>query len=516
MKRVSDGAVIIVSGQGENLKMLSDLHIKWLEKRKIDLERATAIGVCSGRREPDGVYPDPDGDVLIFNYIRDGVDVGAKYRGANKTFWQKAGAIKQFYNRDILRDPAVISGAQPLLIVEGEMDALAVISAGYPFVVSVPDGAPPPRDGTGKLIAVPDGVEDLVPEHDTKFSFLLTDWDLLSKIPKIIIGADEDDAGARLTAELARRLDRIRCSFVTFPEDIKDWNDLLIHGGSETVLEAIKDAKPFPVEGIYSFDDLPTSEPIKTLSTGWAGVDEVLKPYLGAFMVVGGFPGHGKSTWTMQFASHMAANHGWGVAIASYEMQIVPYVTDSLMSAYLDANVNFATAPNREKARRFVQRCFTFIAPNRARVDVEHDIDWLIDKMTAAVIRNGVKMVLIDPFNEIEHRKAKDETLTEYIGRAIRKLKSFAMHFQVLVCVVVHPTKGSSLIDSADLSLYSLADSSHWANKADIGVIVGRIGNHETDTLTGIYTKKIRYQPDAGKIGQAVLNFNKDTRLFND
>jgi twinkle protein len=496
--------------------MLSDLHIKWLERRKIDIEKATAIGVCSGKREPDGVHQDPDGDVIIFNYLRDGQEIGAKYRGPNKTFWQKAGAIKQFYNRDVLMDPALISGDHPLLIVEGEMDLLAVLTAGYPFVVSVPDGAPPPRDAHGNLIAIPDGTEDIEPEHDTKFSFLVNDWALLAKIPKIVIGADADDAGKRLTAELARRLDRLRCSFVTFPEDIKDWNDLLIHGGSELVLEAIGLAKPFPVEGIYTLEDLPPSEAIRTLSTGWPKVDEILRPYLGAFMVVGGFPGHGKSTWTMQFAANMAANHGWGVALASYEMQIVPYVTDALMSAYLDNNVKYANASNREGARLFVQRCFTFIAPNRSRVDIEHDIDWLIDKMTAAVIRNGVKMVLIDPFNEIEHRKGKDETLTEYIGRAIRKLKSFAMHYQVLVCVVVHPTKGSSQTDSADLSLYSLADSSHWANKADIGVIVGRIGSHETDTLTGIYTKKIRYQPDAGKIGQAILNFNTGSRLFDN
>jgi twinkle protein len=233
-------------------------------------------------------------------------------------------------------------------------------------------------------------------------------------------------------------------------------------------------------------------------------------------MVVGGFPGHGKSTWTMQFAANMAMNHNWGIAIASYEMQIVPYVTDALMSAYARQNIRNVSERQKETATNFVKQHFTFIAPNRSRMDIEHDIDWLLDKMTASVIRFGVKMVLIDPFNEIEHRKAKDESLTEYIGRAIRKLKAFAMHYQVLVCVVVHPTKGSSQIDSADLSLYSLADSSHWANKADIGVIVGRIGNTEYDTLTGIYTKKIRYQPDAGRLGQAVLTFNPVTRLFEE
>ena len=134
--------------------------------------------------------------------------------------------------------------------------------------------------------------------------------------------------------------------------------------------------------------------------------------------------------------------------------------------------------------------------------------------MQTAVIREGVKCVLIDPWNEIEHRKKADESQTEYIGRAIKKLKSFAMQYNVLVIVVVHPTKASSQMDSEELSLYSLADSSHWANKADLGVIVGRIGDPEYDTTTGIYIKKIRYQPDAGKIGYTVLNFDTRNRLF--
>jgi hypothetical protein len=60
-----------------------------------------------------------------------------------------------------------------------------------------------------------------------------------------------------------------------------------------------------------------------------------------------------------------------------------------------------------------------------------------------------------------------------------------------------------------------LADSSHWANKADIGVIIGRVGDPTIDLVTGIYVKKIRYQPDAGKIGEAFLTFDPVNRLFS-
>jgi len=495
--------------------MLSDLHRRWLEKRAIDLNAAQHMGIYSAKRGQDGAVTfHEEGDILVFPFTKDGEIVGHKYRGANKRFWQQEGGRKQFFNVDVLEDPSLHDGLQSLVIVEGEMDALAVLSAGYPWVVSVPDGAPPPRDGDGKLIEVPKGTDDIDPETDTKYGFLTADWDMLKKVARIVIGADNDEAGRRLADELVRRLDRVRCSFLTYPEGCKDLNDVLIAHGKDKVLSLIATAKPYPVDGVYKYSDFPKTDPIRTVSTGWGTLDDYLKPYLGAFMVVGGFPGHGKSTWTVQFVTNLSRLHGWNVAVASFEMQIVPYVTDNIMSAYLQSPIKYAVERERLRAEAFMEKRFTFIAPNRSDGDTEADIDWLIDKMQVAVIRNGCRVALIDPFNEIEHRKRGDESTTEYIGRAIRKLKAFAMQYSVLVVVVVHPTKGSSQIDSADLSLYSLADSSHWANKADIGLIVGRVGDPRTDNITGLYIKKIRYQPDAGRLGDVYLTFDQSTRLF--
>lgn len=495
--------------------MLGLKHAEWLEKRGISPTVAERMGLYTVRPESSGQYtPDPDGKILAMPFIRGGEEVGCKYRGPQKKFWQRSGGRKQFWNADILDDPALHDGSQSLVIVEGEMDALAVATAGHPWVVSVPDGAPPARDGEGRLIDVPKGTEDIDIDSDTKFSFLLSDWDSLSSIRKIIIATDADEPGRRLANELVRRLDRVRCFFVTFPEGAKDMNDVLEKLGIEGVKELIDGAKPYPVDGLYKMADFPPETTLQTYSTGWGSMDGLVNPYLSAFMVVGGFPGHGKSTWCLQLAANMAMQHGWNVAVASFEMQIVPYVTNTLMSSFIRGNIKFTNPAARAKAEGWVNNRFTFIAPQSSDTETDHDIDWLIDKMAVAVIREGVRMVLIDPFNEIEHRKRNDETQTEYIGRAIRKLKAFAHQYDVLVCVVVHPTKAASQVDSADLSLYNLADSSHWANKADIGVIVGRVGDPRVDLITGIYVKKIRYQPDAGKLGEAFLTFDPETRLF--
>ena len=496
--------------------MLSELHQKWLTKRGIDTEVAIRMGTYSVRRDQDGqLVNDPEGDIIAFPFVKDGEIVGHKYRGPHKTFWQQANGRKQFYNADILESPELHNGDQPLVIVEGEMDALAVISAGHPWVVSVPDGAPPPRDGNGNLIVVPTGTDDILPDADGKFGYVGADWDSLAKVRRIVIAVDSDEAGQRLAAELVRRLDRVRCFFIVYPETCKDLNEVLVQHGADAVRQIVATAKPYPVDGVYKLSDFPPEEAMQTFTTGWGSLDEYIRPYLGAFMIVGGFPGHGKSTWTLQLAANMAKLHGWSVAVASFEMKVVPYVTDTLMSTFLQGPIKFAAPVNRQRAVDFVESKFTFVAPEKGDNETDHDIDWLIDRMQVAVIRNGCKMILIDPFNEIEQNKKRDETTTEYIGRAIRKLKGFAMQYNVLVCVVVHPTKGSNGLDSSELSLYSLADSSHWANKADIGAIVGRIGDPKVDVMTGIYVKKIRYQPDAGTLGEAFLTFDKSTRLFS-
>lgn len=472
------------------------------------------MGLYSARRGENGsCIPSGDGDILVFPFLKDGVEVGAKYRGPNKVFWQKKDGRKQFWNADILSDPALADGTHALVITEGEMDALAVATSGYPFVVSVPDGAPPARNADGALIEVPEGTDDINPLEDTKFSFLLSDWEALSHVKRIIIAVDADEPGQRLASELVRRLDRVRCLFVTFPDDCKDFNDVLVKHGPDTLKDILASAKPYPVDGLYKASDFPPHN-LVTYTTGWGSLDELVRPYLGAFMVVGGFPGHGKSTWTLQLAANMARIHKWNIAVASFEMQIVPYVTDTLLSCYHGAHIKYAAPQSLAKANEWLNQHFTFISPNRTAYDVDCDIDWLLDKMQVAVIREGVRMVLIDPFNEIEQVKRRDESQTEYIGRAIRKLKAFAIQYEVLVCVVVHPTKAASQLDSSELSLYNLADSSHWSNKADIGVIVGRVGDPKIDIITGLYVKKIRYQPDAGKLGDAFLTFDKASRLF--
>jgi twinkle protein len=491
---------------------LSEKHLDWLASREIDVEIAVAMGLYSAKRGQDGVEPDSAGTILVYPFTRNGEEIGAKYRGPGKTFWQKAGAAKKvFFNADVLDDPTLPDNA--LVITEGEMDCLAVLSAGYPFAVSVPDGAPPARDAHGNLIAVPEGTSDINPQDDDKYSFLLNDWTALKAVTRIIIATDADGPGRRLAAELVRRLDRIRCSFVTYPEGCKDFNDVLVKHGRKAVMQIIADAKPYPVSGVYRYSDLPPEPAFVPVSTGFKDLDDKLMLYTPSFVVVTGFPGQGKSTWTVQMATQVAYLHQWNIGLASFEMRVKPYVTDQVTRIFKHMSSRVGSPDMDLTPDEFMERRFYFIAPD-ATSDEVHDIHWLLDRMEVAVIRHGVKMFVIDPWNEIEHAKRGDESATEYTGRAIQALKKFGRQYDVCIVVVAHPTKSAGNRDAEELSLYSVSDSSHWANKADHGIVVARTGDPETSSTSIIRVCKVRYQPETGNLGATYMLYDRQDRIF--
>jgi len=511
----SSGFAITAVGKVENASMLSPEHEQWLlNERRIEPETIERMGLYSGKRQSDGsVTPTRVGNVLAFPFLRHGEEVATKYRAPGKRFWQRPNAQKRFYNADVLDDPGLADGRLPLVITEGEIDCMTAVQSGFPCSVSVPDGAPPARTGAGTLIDVPEGAEDIDPERDAKFSFVQADWDALARVKRIVLAVDADEPGKRLLAELARRLGRARCYFVRYPTECKDLNEVLVKHGQKAVQECINAAKPMPVSGLYRVEDLPAEPELEHVTTGWRNVDDLLRPYRPALMVVSGFANNGKSIWTVQFVAHLMAKYEWPVAIASFEMRtgIVRAQLERCVAEGIHRDTRFNSV---HAAGYVVRERALFIAPNPG-VDEDTDLDWLLERATTAVIRHGVKCLLIDPWNEIEHRRPNGESLTEYTGRALRKLKRWANDFDCLVVVVVHPAKSAANKAPEDMTLYDVSASAHWANKADLGVIVARLGNPEHDTMTGVFVTKVRYQPEAGRLGHTHLDFDPEHRIFH-
>ena len=254
-----------------------------------------------------------------------------------------------------------------MIITEGELDGLSAIQAGYPRSISVPAGA------------------------NSNLEFLGELWPYIAKIPIIILAADGDEPGRKLTAELARRLGAARCSWVDYPEGCKDLNDVLRVKGVNGVRAAIKGAKLYPVKGLFRLSDYPDVSVPVTYETGWINLNPHLKLWFPECLFVTGIPGHGKSRWVLDLLANLARQYRHRVAISSPEMRIVPYVRDILREHYIDKSSPDLTLEEQRQADAWIDEMFVFIDQDPREEQEDADLEWMIDRAEDAVIRFGIR-----------------------------------------------------------------------------------------------------------------------------
>ena len=474
---------------------ISEGAMKWLMERGIDPETATACGVYT--------MHEGTGNVLVFPFLEQGQAVNEKFRARGKRFWQREGGKQTFWNFDALLDPALREqgGTAALVITEGELDALSAIEAGLPLTVSVPDGAPAEAR-----------TDDIDPDNDAKFAFVWNCWDALKEVRRIVIATDADPPGQALAQELVRRLGVDRCFFVAYPTDCKDLNDVLTKHGKDEVVRVVTGAQPYPVAGLYKLSEFPPVANLKTYSTGWPSLDEHFRPYLGEFVVLTGIPAHGKSTWASALAINLCKEHGWPICFASFEMPPVPFHRDGLRQYLNRKPIDRQTAEELAEADAWIEANTVFIAQNPAGEEQDFDVEQILELAKTAVVRHDIKLLIVDPFNELEHRRRQGELETEYIGRAIREFLRFARRFEVLVVVVCHPTKmGGEGKGANKPSLYDVSGSAHWFNKSDAGLVLWRPDIHVGDVEVDV--KKVRFR-QAGRPGIVRFVFDEFSGRF--
>jgi twinkle protein len=220
-------------------------------------------------------------------------------------------------------------------------------------------------------------------------------------------------------------------------------------------------------------------------------------------------PNVGKSTLINQIVVNMAKIHKWPAVVFSGEKAVKPFLALEFQTAYVGKAKADWSMEERQRSLAFVERYFSFIDHDPRLDDEDIDLDYLLDRAATAVFRYGAKLLLIDPWNELEHKVGGNTSLTQYTGDAIRKLKRFGRSFDCAVVVVAHPTK---LSGGEIPGLYSISDSANWANKADLGLIVH--ADDPTDTKRTIRIAKVRLKGLAGQVGDIELGFDQKSYLF--
>lgn len=431
--------------------MLHPKHTEWLAKRGLRSDTAEALEVST--------RTDSRGNWLVFPYRLNGVLVNRKFRmTAEKRHEMDSGGKLCLWNAECLRSPQVVDHGGSVVITEGEFDALAAIQCGFRSTVSVPNGAPAER------------IDD--PLESNRYRFMWESQADLERVKTFILATDNDTPGLTLAHDLAAILGPERCRFVTYPEGCKDLNEVLVALGPEGVSQTINKSKPFPVKGLYRFSDFPDEPPVRGMTTGIDVLEGKMEVVLGTLTIFTGYSNMGKSTVMNTILAH-AVDRNVPVCVASFETKPRPILFDGIAKALLGcANHEFDRHPKRAEAYAQLERTVTIIS-NALDEELEFDLDTFLDTARIAVLRDGARIILVDPWNELEHKRNRDETLTEYIGRAIRKVKAFARRYNVAVWIVAHPTKPQKGTNQMP-SLYDVSDSANWSNKADYGLVYHR------------------------------------------
>lgn len=441
-------------------------------------------------------------NAVVFPYYRDGELINRKYRDGRKNFRMEAGAERILYGFDDINEVVVV--------VEGEIDKLSVEEAGIISCISVPDGAPPPD----------------AKDYSTKFDYLESAKDKLDSVISFVIAVDNDDPGRRLEDELTRRIGRERCVRVRFPDGCKDANDTLVNHGRDVLRRCIEDAEPYPISGVFTAMDV--SDRIKSLyqhgwekghSTGWPSVNKFYTVRPGEFTVVTGIPNSGKSNWMDALLVNLAKIHGWNFAIFSPENQPIEDHMARMIEKW--AGQPFFDGPTRrmdetvlEQGQEWLDSHFAWILPDEIE---EWTVETVLEAAKALVFRRGIRGLVIDPWNELEHLRPRDMSETEYVSVVLKRVRDFARKHGVHVWIIAHPAKlykqkdGNYPIPTP----YDIAGSAHWRNKADNCITVWRDFTDDKSRIVDIHVQKIRFR-QIGKIGLSELAFNHVTHTYHE
>lgn len=442
---------------------------------------------------------------ITFPYRRGEALVNVKYRTRDKRMWLVKGAELLLYGEDD------IPAGGDLVWVEGEIDKLSLAVAGVTACVSVPNGAPQPTER----------------EDASRYDYLAGVLDRLAGVTRHIIAGDVDAPGQRLAADLIRRLGPASCWRVTWPDGCKDANETLVKYGAQMIRDCLAEARPEPVAGIYTVDDLIDRVMAlydNGLDGGIAPSSAALAPFYrvkpGLWTLVTGIPSHGKSSVLDWLLVDLARTHGWRFAVCSPENQ--PLERHLAGLAQLWAGQPFAKGPNdrmsRSEARAAAEALrehFVFVLPDED--DAEgYTMDGILRLARACVTRFGVRGLVIDPWNELEHQRPARMSETEYASQALTKLRRFARAHDVHIWLIAHPTK---LIKGADGQYpvptpYDVSGSAHFRNKADMALAVWRDVTDKASP-TQVHIQKVRFA-ECGEIGVVNLYFDKLTGRYHD
>jgi KaiC/GvpD/RAD55 family RecA-like ATPase len=469
--------------------------IQYLESRGISEEVAKKYEITVQTSHPNIlVFPfyDEKGVLQFVKYRKTDFD---KTKDANKE-WCEASTKPILFGMKQCDD-----SFDTLVMVEGQLDSLAVATAGIPNAVSVPTGA-------------------------KGFTWIPYCWDWLCKWKKIIVFGDFEKGSISLLDELAKRLkDRVEHVREDNYKDCKDANEILLKYGAEQVRKCVEEPVKLPIDNVIDLADVKELDPysIEKIPTGIADVDNLLCggiPF-GVVTIVTGKSGKGKSTFVGQIITR-ALNKGDNVFVYSGEMP--NYLFKAAIDFQIAGPANVVEEDRRDYIKRYVRKsakdkivewyrgkCMLY---DRTMVKDE-DTD-LLNTIERMIVSQNARVIVIDNLMTMINKTRVKGSKLEAQSEVSNALEDMARFYNVCIILVAHKRKDSG-IDDEDMD-DSIRGDSDIVNSA--GVIIHYNVNKDENTMENypriISVTKNRVFGRTSYRGWKVHYDEKSKRIYGD
>lgn len=431
------------------------------------------------------IAADDKGNV-VFPFYRDGELIYVKYRKPKRHEAKDGPKEWPIANTEpILFGMDMTSFNKPLVITEGEIDALSIYEAGYPNVVSVPAGC-------------------------NNLEWINLCWEYLEKFNQIILFGDADEPGQEMVSTLSKRLGEDRCMIpAEYPECIykgedknricKDANEILQCYGPDFLKDMIESCEPAPIKGVIDVGKIVYIDPITKprIMTRIPQLDKMSGGFQeGGVTILSGKAGEGKSTLTGTFLLN-AIQDGYSTCVYSGELSQDMFLDWILLQACERKYVEYKTDTRNglktmpclsPEIRQRIQEWISgkmWLFDNEIVAEQEQT-KAILGVFEACARRYGCKLFVVD---NLMSALISPEEENRAQAKFTAQLKAFARKYRCHVLMVAHPRKsnGKQEFQNEDIS-----GSSAIGNLADFVI------NVERNPTRGIRLTKNRIFGDKG------------------
>jgi archaellum biogenesis ATPase FlaH len=187
-----------------------------------------------------------------------------------------------------------------------------------------------------------------------------------------------------------------------------------------------------PVDAFHrdtsSLENLPDEPDFPTFSSGVPALDPCLKWRLPELVIMAGPYGQGKSLLGQFLGTRFIAEHG-----AALGCQALFCSFEDMTSQIRHDVTRHAAACNVDPAW-LRSRIRAVVRPSK----MARSLEWFSDLVYNHVEKHGVKYVLLDPWNEVDHERDMRQSETDYVREAMRHFRGVVDELKIIMVITTH------------------------------------------------------------------------------